>query len=231
MLALVLGLALVGDPSLSIDIVGVLGGVLLTYFGAGELLSAAGVPPEHERPSLRRYRALLAGTAVSLGVLIGGVAIALGVSGPSVSRTPAAEALSTCDGYAQLCSRRLDQVVLAGTHNAMSAADSPGWFIANQQHAIARQLDDGLRAFKISTHYGEGKPGNVRTDIQAEGARANRVSEKLSKKRAPRCSASAAPSASARARASAKCGCATRCASSARPTPSASFRRSAISCS
>jgi hypothetical protein len=180
-LALLLGLALIGDPSLSIDIIGVLGGVLLSYFGAGELLSAAGVPPEQERPSLRRYRALLASSAVSLGVLIGGAAIALGVSGHSVSRPPTAEALSTCDGYAELCSRRLDQVVLAGTHNAMSAADSPGWFIANQQHAIARQLDDGLRAFKISTHYGEGKPGNVRTDIQAEGARANRVSEKLSK--------------------------------------------------
>ena len=180
-LALLFGLLLVGDPSLSIDIIGVLGGVLLVYFGAGELLSAAGVPPEHERPSLRRYRALLAGSAVSLGVLIGGVAIALGVSGHSVSRPPAAEALSTCNGYAELCSRRLDQVVLAGTHNAMSAADSPGWFIANQKHAIARQLDDGLRAFKISTHYGEGKPGNVRTDIEAEGARANRVSEKLSK--------------------------------------------------
>jgi hypothetical protein len=179
-LALVLGLALIGDPSLSIDVVGVLGGVLLCYFGAGELLSAAGVPPEQERPSLRRYRALLATSAVSLGVLIGGVAIALGVSGHSVSRTPAAKALSTCDGYAQLCGRRLDEVVLAGTHNAMSAADSPGWFIANQRHAIARQLEDGLRAFKISTHYGEGKPGNVRTDVAAEGARANRVSEKLS---------------------------------------------------
>jgi uncharacterized membrane protein HdeD (DUF308 family) len=179
-LALLFGLLLIGDPSLSIDIIGVLGGVLLVYFGAGELLSAAGVPPEHERPSLRRYRALLAGSAVSLGVLIGGVAVALGVSGHSPSRPPAAEALSTCNGYAELCSRRLDQVVLAGTHNAMSAADSPGWFIANQQHAIARQLDDGLRAFKVSTHYGEGKPGNVRTDIEAEGARANRVSEKLS---------------------------------------------------
>jgi hypothetical protein len=179
-LALLFGLLLIGDPSLAIDIVGVLGGVLLVYFGTGELLSAAGVPPEHERPSLRRYRALLAGTAVSLGVLIGGAAIALGVSGHSVSRPPKAEALSTCNGYAQLCSRRLDQVVLAGTHNAMSAANSPGWFVANQQHAIARQLDDGLRTFKISTHYGEGKPGNVRTDIAAEGARANRVSEKLS---------------------------------------------------
>jgi len=180
-LALVLGLALIGDPSLSIDIVGVLGGVLLFYFGAGELLSAAGVPPEQERPTVRSYRGLLAGSAASLGVLIGGVAIALGASGHSVSRPPSAEALSTCDGYAQLCGRRLDQVVLAGTHNAMSAADSPGWFIANQQHAIARQLDDGLRAFKISTHYGEGKPGNVRTDIQAEGARQPRLGETVAR--------------------------------------------------
>lgn len=177
--ALLFGLLLIGDPSLAIDVVGVLGGVLLSYFGAGELLSAAGLPPEHERPTLRRYRAGIAATAVSLGVLIGGAAIALGVSGHTPSRPPAAEALSTCNGYAQLCSRRLDQVVLAGTHNAMSAADSPGWFIANQQHAIARQLDDGLRTFKISTHYGEGKPGNVRTDVTAEGTRANRVSEKL----------------------------------------------------
>jgi hypothetical protein len=181
-LALLLGLALVGDPTLSIDIVGVLGGVLLVYFGSGELLSAAGLAPEHELPTLRRLRGGLAAIAVSLGVLIGGAAIALGLGlgGSSISRPPAAQALSTCNGYAQLCSRRLDQVVLAGTHNAMSAADSPGWFIANQRHAIARQLDDGLRTFKISTHYGEGKPGNVRTDIQAEGARANRVSEKLS---------------------------------------------------
>jgi hypothetical protein len=178
-LALVLGLALVGNPTLAIDIIGVLGGVLLIYFGSGEVLSAAGLAPEHELPTLRRYRAGLAASAVCLGVLIGGAAIALGLNETTPARPPTAIALSTCNGYAQLCSRRLDQVVLAGTHNAMSAADSPGWFIANQQHAIARQLDDGLRTFKISTHYGAGKPGNVRTDIQAEGAKANRVSEKL----------------------------------------------------
>jgi hypothetical protein len=177
--ALVLGVALVADPSLSIDIIGVLGGVLLAYFGTGEVLSAVGAPPEQERPSLARDRAGLTAIAVSLGVLIGGPALALGLRGHSVSRPPVAKTL-TCNGYAQLCSRRIDQVVFPGTHNAMSAADSPGWFIANQSHGIARQLDDGLRAFKISTHYGEGKPGNVRTDIEAEGARANRVSEKLS---------------------------------------------------
>jgi hypothetical protein len=178
-IALVFGLLLVGDPTLGLEILGVLGGVLLAYFGVGQVLSAAGAPPEQERPTLRRYRGGLAATAVSLGLLIGGAAVALAVSAPKSSRPPVATALSTCNGYAQLCSKRLDQVVLVGTHNAMSAADSPGWFIANQQHGIAKQLDDGLRTFKISTHYGEGKAGNVRTDIKAEGERANRVSEKL----------------------------------------------------
>lgn len=86
----------------------------------------------------------------------------------------------TCNGYAQLCSRRIDQVAFAGTHNSMSAADSPGWLIANQARPIARQLDDGIRAFKISTHYAVGNsPGRIRTDIAAEGQRANRVSQKL----------------------------------------------------
>jgi hypothetical protein len=178
-LALVLGLLLIGEPTLAIDIVGVCGGVLLVYFGAGELLTAAGVAPEEEPSLLRRWRGGLVACAASLGVLIGGVAVALAAAGQHAYRPPTEQALSTCNGYAQLCAKRLDQAVFAGTHNAMSAADSPGWFIANQRHAIARQLDDGLRTFKISTHYGEGKPGNVRTDIEAEGIRANRVSEKL----------------------------------------------------
>ena len=157
----------------------VLGGALLAYFGVGELLSAVGVAAEHERPTLSRGRGGAAAVAAGLGVLIGGAAIALAATGPSASRPPALDRLS-CNGYAQLCSRRVDEVAFAGTHNAMSAADSPGWLIPNQAHGIARQLDDGLRAFKISTHYALGsKPGHIRTDVTAEGARANRVSEKL----------------------------------------------------
>ena len=176
-LALLSGLVLVGDPSLAIDIVGVFGGVLLVYFGSGELLSAAGVPPEHELPSLRRYRAGLAATAVSLGVLIGGAAIALGVSGHTTSRAPASEGAehvqrlrrSSAPGVSSRSSS-------PGTHNSMSAADSPGWLIANQDRDRARSSTTACALFKISTHYASRQTrGGVRTDIAAEGANANRV--------------------------------------------------------
>jgi hypothetical protein len=175
--AVAAGLVLIAEPTLILDLLLVVLGVLLAYFGSGELLSAAGVAPDDERTSLRRSRGGLAAAAVTLSVLIGGAAVALGGSSVDGPRT---SARLTCNGYAQLCARRLDRVVFAGTHNAMSAADTPGWLIANQSRSIARQLDDGIRAFKISTHYGIGsKAGHIRTDIAAEGARVNRVSEKL----------------------------------------------------
>jgi hypothetical protein len=91
-----------------------------------------------------------------------------------------ASATPTCNGYAQLCDRRLNEVVFAGTHNSMSAADTPGWLIANQDRDLAKQLEDGIRLFKISTHYAVKSPtGGIYTDIAAEGARLNRVAAKL----------------------------------------------------
>ena len=41
---------------------------------------------------------------------------------------------------AALCDRPLDQVVFPGAHNAMSAADYPGWMFPNQELGMAAQL-------------------------------------------------------------------------------------------
>jgi hypothetical protein len=180
--AVALGMLLLADPLAALDAVTVIAGALVFYLGIGEALTAVGAAPEDERLSLSRSRGGLAAVIASLALLIAGPAIALARAGNTdgaPARVPSAEATRTCNGYAQLCSRRVDEVVFAGTHNAMSAADSPGWFIANQSHGIARQLDDGIRAFKISMHYGVGHPGDVRTDIAASGEKVNRVSEKL----------------------------------------------------
>ena len=51
--ALLAGAVLIGRPTLALDVVVVAGGVLLLYFGAGELLSAVGVPPQTERALAR----------------------------------------------------------------------------------------------------------------------------------------------------------------------------------
>lgn len=56
-----------------------------------------------------------------------------------------------CNGSAELCDRRYDEVSHATTHNAMSSAED-GWLAPNQRHDMLRQLHDGVRALMIDTH-------------------------------------------------------------------------------
>jgi hypothetical protein len=177
-LVLALGVLVILKPTLALRIAAVLGGGLLVYVGMGELLSATAPaqPLTRRRPAVSRRRVLaLAGTVAACAAAFG-IAFALVGSSSNVQ----AKTLASCNGYAQLCSHRLDEVVFAGTHNSMSAADTPGWLIANQDRNVARQLNDGVRAFKISTHYGvQTQTGQVYTDIAAAGDRVNRVAERL----------------------------------------------------
>ncbi len=66
-----------------------------------------------------------------------------------------------CNGFAELCDRRVDQVVFAGTHNAMAAA-ALGFTWPNQDYAVPRQLQDGVRALLLDTHYWERPDDYVR---------------------------------------------------------------------
>jgi hypothetical protein len=86
-----------------------------------------------------------------------------------------------CNGAVALCERRLDEVMLAATHNSYAASDQPGWFFANQRHGITRQLDDGIRGLLIDVHYGvrDADRGRVRTDLAYEGSSRNKVVRQL----------------------------------------------------
>jgi hypothetical protein len=59
-----------------------------------------------------------------------------------------------CNGSVELCNRRYDQVVQAASHNAMAAADYR-FFAPAQDLSITEQLDVGVRALLIDTHYWE----------------------------------------------------------------------------
>ncbi len=90
-----------------------------------------------------------------------GLAVAL--LGCTTTASKAAVPPEPCNGAVELCERRLNEVALAGAHNAMSNLDE-GWNFANQQHGLLTQLDDGIRAFLIDAH-----PADENTPDQPAG--------------------------------------------------------------
>ncbi|MGB9375216.1 MAG: hypothetical protein WCA82_13790, partial [Jiangellales bacterium] len=110
-------------------------------------------------------------TGWSLGLLVAGVAVVLGAGAfwavRSVDTDPAPAAAVTvgtgevCNGHASLCERRYDEVSYVTTHNAMSAADEPGWFLAEQPHGLIRQLESGARAAMIDVWAARPAEGGV----------------------------------------------------------------------
>jgi hypothetical protein len=162
----------------------VLGAVLVAWGWTDLIGAAAGpVPVRSRRP---RIAFPLPGprAAAALAILLAagaGVAAVLTADddGPAAASAPP-EPPTVCNGAEELCERRLNEVVFAGTHNSMSAADEPGWLFANQRRSIPDQLEHGIRLFLIDPHWGVPVAGNrVRTDLQAEGVSRNRVANAL----------------------------------------------------
>ena len=100
----------------------------------------------------------------ALGLLAAGVAVVAAGVGAWVVQSVRTEPVSAvaasagsgavCNGHAELCERAYDEVAYLTTHNAMSAADAPGWFLAEQPHGITDQLDGGARALMIDVWTG-----------------------------------------------------------------------------
>ncbi|MGE5358521.1 MAG: hypothetical protein ACM3NQ_05840 [Bacteroidales bacterium] len=110
--------------------------------------------------------------AVLTTLLAVGAIVLLRPAPPAIARVS-----GVCNGAAALCDRRLDQVTFAGAHNAMSAADVPGWMFPQQERGVAGQLADGIRAFLIDVHYGRPAGGSVLTDLDAETKWREKIAE------------------------------------------------------
>jgi hypothetical protein len=165
------GLAM-GWPLITVTIVAVAGGAVLTFIGVRECFAIAlrSLPAIDPRSGERR-----SGWSPARAAMAGGLAVVIivGIAGwvmrsPTGAAAPAA--ITACNGSPELCNRRLDQVVFAASHNSMSAADISDWMFPNQNRGIAEQLEGGVRAFLIDAHYGIPVGERVKTVFTEEPA-------------------------------------------------------------
>jgi hypothetical protein len=164
------GLLIVLNRDAAIELAVLAVGLYVLYKGVEELLRLIARPAEAEpAPAAegatlfhRRRRRVALGTAAAVFAGL----VAVGVTSTFNTTTKASPSLDDCNGSAKLCEQPLAEVVLPAAHNAMSGADVPDYLFANQDHAIAQQLDDGVRGLLIDTHYGiPADGGAVKTDL------------------------------------------------------------------
>jgi hypothetical protein len=99
-----------------------------------------------ERLVIRRRLAVL-------GATIGVIGVPAVVVAASQSSVRAGDVGLVCNGRADLCGRRLDQVTFPGTHNSMASVEG-GFLFAQQRSTIGQQLAGGIRALLVDTKYG-----------------------------------------------------------------------------
>ncbi len=164
----ILGVVTAAAPGPILTLIVVLTGVGLAFIGLRELFAVV----LHSAPAdVRVGRAMAAnGEGWAVGVVLVVVLAALFAGVVALTARPVIAArgitsIDVCNGAAALCDRRLDEVVLAGTHNSMASADRPYWLFPQQERGIVAQLDDGIRALLIDVHYGTPVGDRVRTDL------------------------------------------------------------------
>lgn len=156
----VVGIGLLLEPVRMVTWSAVLLGLAVLVYGVSEVTEAAvGARAGEPDATMPSGDTDTLATGWSLGFIVTGVVVLVGAGVfwvvQGVSTEPAAAAAVTlgrgevCNGSPQLCPRSYAEVSYVTTHNSMSAADQPGWFLAEQPHSLTRQLDGGARALMI----------------------------------------------------------------------------------
>ena len=66
----------------------------------------------------------------------------------------AKDSVMLCNGFTDLCDKRISEALFTGTHNSMSSQEE-GWLGPNHIYSIPTQLNDGIRALNIDTYWWE----------------------------------------------------------------------------
>ena len=155
------GLLIVLEREIVLPLLTIIAGACIAYIGASQFLAVVGRRSERTTRSAIASDVRSAGfssTALRVGtasvVLIILIGVGAWVTTSSARAKSGENDQRKCNGYAQLCDKRLDEVALLGAHNAMSTSADPGWLFYEQTKSIPAQLDYGVRALLVKTHYG-----------------------------------------------------------------------------
>ena len=158
---MIVGGLVVGATDVVIRILAIALGGLALYLGSVRLLAIVGRRDTEtvRHMVLRELRHQLwrgTPTRVALTSIVVIAAIVAGAWMATGRARDRSEALQErrCNGHAELCDRTIDRVAFAASHNSMSASDDPGWLFAENVHGIPAQLEYGIRALLVKTHYG-----------------------------------------------------------------------------
>ena len=166
------GIGLLLRPALVFAVLAGMVGLVLLVAGVGELAAAAGVERRAAKEIRRLARVPVVACAAVVALVAGLVVFDTAPVTHQITTNAAAAAGNACNGNVKLCDRPYNDVAFVATHNAMSAADEPGWFIPEQPTGLVGQLDDGVRVLLIDTWYGQTTttPGLIATAPGSHGA-------------------------------------------------------------
>lgn len=180
---IVAGVLLIWQRDWIWEMVMILAGAALALIGLEQIFRLLAPPPgpEPEAPARPRRR-LFGGRAGRAAAITGAGLIALILLGSGIFATgnitpPKLVNSGRCNGHRVLCSRTVDRVAFATTHNSMAAADTPDWLFAQQERDISGQLEDGIRGLMLDAHFGRRVSDGVRTEM--DRGRLNRELQKL----------------------------------------------------
>jgi hypothetical protein len=168
-------------PALAASVVIALVGGLVAFAGLREIFELAlqALPASEEAAPTAAVRGPRLRVGLMLGLAAVFVAAIVWMGWPR--RGPAPLETDACNGAPELCGRRLDEVVFPGAHNAMSAADVPGWLFPQQERGIRGQLEDGIRALLFDVHYGIPVEGRIKTDLDRESTSREKLEKAVGK--------------------------------------------------
>jgi hypothetical protein len=155
------GVAILLEPGAMLTVAALGLGLYVLARGAAGMFDLLGLVRTPARVRFRGVRRLAA-PAAAVAVLAAVVAIvATGGGDEAPAATPA-----SCNGFAALCDRPLNEVAFAATHNSMGSVTLPRFLFGQQDGTIADQLADGVHGLLIDTYYGTDLSGVVRTDLE-----------------------------------------------------------------